>query len=249
MLASSLLRTFFTGDILVFRNSPAPLFLVERKGLEEIFIETPAIHGIEGAEYSWCGKYRMREHVLRWMEERGGIEAWDKVLFLDADSLALRNIDHLLEGDWDIAYHTERGLGINNGQFNAFLTDSECAAHKRDGVNSGTLAVAATHYQEVMEHWERIDRGPVAEGRKRICSDQGSWNRLLIETALRTQAFAAGEVQFPMYLQTRFGDYKKASLVHNLGGDTVDKIRFTFGLYMNTFFCDPSALFFNFLEM
>jgi len=116
-------------------------------------------------------------------------------------------------------------------------------------VNSGTLAVAATRYAEVMEHWERIDRGPTAEGRKRTCSDQGSWNRLLTETALRTKAFAPGEVQFPLYLQTKFGDYKKASLVHNLGGDTVDKIRFTFGLYMNTFFCDPTALFFNFLEI
>ena len=52
-----------------------------------------------------------------------------------------------------------------------------------------------------------------------------------------------------MYLDPRFGDYKSASLVHCLGGDTVDKIRFTFGLYMNTFFCDPSALLLNFLEM
>ena len=34
MLASSLLRTYFGGDIIVFRNSPEPLFRVERKGLE-----------------------------------------------------------------------------------------------------------------------------------------------------------------------------------------------------------------------
>jgi hypothetical protein len=53
MLASSLLRTFFTGDIMVFRNSPAPLFLVERKGLEEVYLETPPLHGQERAE--WAG--------------------------------------------------------------------------------------------------------------------------------------------------------------------------------------------------
>ena len=249
MLASSLLRTGFGGDVLVFRNSEVPLFLVERKGLEEVFIETPDIHGLEGAEYSWCWKYRVRDLVVGWMERNGGVGAWDKVMFLDADSLALRNIDHLLEGDWDIAYHVERGLSINRPQFNALLSEAECAAHDRDGVNSGTLAVAAGHYAEVMGHWQRIDQGPVAEGRGRHCSDQGSWNRLLIETGLLTQAFARGEVQFPLYQQPNFNHYKNAALVHVLGADTVDKIRFTFGLYMNTFFCDPSALFFNFLEM
>lgn len=76
MLSSSLLRTYFTGDILVFRNSESPLFLVERKGLEEVYIDTPEIHGLEGAEYSWCWKYKVREHVLRWMEMNGGVGAW-----------------------------------------------------------------------------------------------------------------------------------------------------------------------------
>lgn len=60
MLASSLLKTFFTGDMVVFRNSPAPLFLVERKGLEEVYIETPDMEGQEGAEEAWCWKYRGR---------------------------------------------------------------------------------------------------------------------------------------------------------------------------------------------
>jgi hypothetical protein len=52
MLASSLSRTFFTGDILIFRNSAAPLFMVERKGLEEIYLETPPLYGQQRAEYS-----------------------------------------------------------------------------------------------------------------------------------------------------------------------------------------------------
>ena len=56
MLASSLVRTFFTGDILVFWNSPAPLFLVEGKGLEEVYLEIPAMSGQAGAERAWCWK-------------------------------------------------------------------------------------------------------------------------------------------------------------------------------------------------
>jgi hypothetical protein len=54
MLVSSLLRTYFTGDIVVFRNSPNPLFLVERKGLEEIYVDTDQLAGMEGAEDAWC---------------------------------------------------------------------------------------------------------------------------------------------------------------------------------------------------
>jgi hypothetical protein len=41
LLCSSLLRQFWSGEIVVFRNFPEPLFPVERKGLEEVFVETP----------------------------------------------------------------------------------------------------------------------------------------------------------------------------------------------------------------
>ena len=36
MLAGSIARTYFGGDFLVFRNSPQPLFLVQREGIEEV---------------------------------------------------------------------------------------------------------------------------------------------------------------------------------------------------------------------
>ena len=93
MLASSLVRTFFNGDIVVFRNSVAPLFMVERKGLEEVYIETEQLTGRERMEEAWCWKYRVAELIEN-------PEQYDKILFLDCDSLALRNVDHLLEGDW-----------------------------------------------------------------------------------------------------------------------------------------------------
>jgi hypothetical protein len=45
MLAASLMRTHFAGDIVIFRNSPTPMFLVERKGLEEVFAQH--LHGLD----------------------------------------------------------------------------------------------------------------------------------------------------------------------------------------------------------
>lgn len=261
MLASSLLRTFFTGDILIFRNSPAPLFLVERKGLEEVFLETPEMYGQSRAEFAWCWKYRVAELIE--------VEQYDKILFVDADSLALRNIDHLLEGDWDIRYQPERDRPANGKSFNAFLTEEEMtAAAAREGANSGTLAVRASLFHEVMAEWQAVDESdPVRESGFR---DQASWNALLqrkgkgfrsqgAETRgaaggnedgkWRVEPFPRGEVQFPGYLDPHYSNYTKAALTHNILPDTKEKIEFTFGLYMRTFFCDPTGLFFSMLEM
>lgn len=249
MLASSLLRTYFDGDIIVFRNSPEPLFRVQRVGLEEFYIPTPEVRGLEGAEYSWCWKYKVREVI--------DASRHDKVLFLDADCLVLRNIDHLLEGPWDIAFQPELALNIDSPQFSCFLTDGEKATLKRPGVNSGTLAVRGAIFQEAMAEWERIDMSEPPQPRG--CSDQGSWNRLLLdhttaglnprEAKWRAVRFERGEVQFPIYLDPKWSDYKHAAIVHCLGGDTRDKLRFMFGLYMGTFFFDDSSTLVNLLEM
>jgi hypothetical protein len=249
MLAASLTRSHFDGDIVIFHNWKEPIFRVLRHGLHEFYLEVPEIHGHDGAAEAWCWKYRVRQ----WLNAA----AYDKVLFLDADCLALRNIDHLLEGDWDIAYQPERERKISCPQFSCFLSDEERDTLKRPGVNSGTLAVRGGIFEDVMAEWERIDEGEPPQGR--VCSDQGSWNRLLLDNALywqgnasprwRARSFERGEVQFPMYLHPKYGDYKDASLVHCLGGDTQDKLKFMFGLYMSTYFWDEASTLTTFLDM
>jgi hypothetical protein len=269
MLASSLVRTFFTGDVIVFRNSPHPLFLVERKGLEEVYLETPPMHGQDGAEEAWCWKYRVAELIEN-------PEQYDKILFVDCDSLALRNIDHLLEGDWDIRYQPERGNPANSRKFNAFLTGEEMVSTaSRTGVNSGTIAVRGSCFHEVMAAWRDIDESdPLRDTGFR---DQASWNALLLRHTREiaqeegrpaplennnmkhgerdapppwvVEPFPLGEVQFPGYLDPHYTSYSRAALTHNILPDTLEKIEFTFGLYMRTFFCDPTGLFFSMLEM
>lgn len=152
MLVSSLLRTYFNGDIVVFRNSEAPLFLVERKGLHEVWLDAPQLTGTAGAEDAWCWKYRVAELL--------DVTGYDKVMFLDADCLALRNVDHLLEGDWDIRFLAEHGTTATGGYYSAFMTDKErAAAAARVGVNSGAFAVRAGIYHDVMKAWRQIDEG------------------------------------------------------------------------------------------
>jgi hypothetical protein len=197
-----------------------------------------------------------------------------RVLFLDADMLALRNIDHLLAGDWDISYVPERGHPLVEDSYSAFWTEEELSDFKfkiqaglpppLTGVNSGTLAVRAEIFHAVMAAWREID-----EGSRKVdlgFRDQASWNALLMRrttkgsfqasafsfqqtpTKWTSQPFPPGEIQFPMYLDPDYHSYTEAALTHNCGGDTLVKIQFTFGLYMRTFFCDPTGLFFSILE-
>src|SRR5690606_17432230 len=231
LLMSSLLKTHFSGELVVFRNTEAPLFHVERKNLTEVRIEVPEIvDPDERARASWCWKYKVRPLI--------DASRYDKILFIDADCLALRNIDHLLEGDWDITCQPERGIPLNSAKFSCFLTDDDLARHgQRDGINSGTLAVRAEHYHDGMAAWEAIDTGTLTGPLR--CRDQAAWNKLLIDTDLRVSQFADGEIQSPLFQHTNYLKYKNAALLHTLGGDLIEKIQFTFGLYASTFYCDP----------
>jgi len=262
MLVSSLLRTFFTGDIVVFRNTENPLFLVERKGLEEVYVETPLIVGREGWDTAMSWKYKVAEML--------DVQGYDKVLFLDSDFLALRNIDHLLAGDWDIAYQVQRGETGDGWMFNGFYDEEEMAvARPHSGVNAGSYAVRAAIFHDVMREWQRIDEGAMVRPESGF-RDQASWNALMmrrtdwleggnekreggrgqdVPATWRAVPFPEKEIQFPMYLDPHYKSYSQAALSHNCGGNTLEKIQFTFGLYMRTFYCDPTGLFFQMLEM
>lgn len=250
LLASSLCRTQFSGDVFIFHNSDAPIFFMDRKGVEEFKIDVSVPNQLSMvAEEAWTWKYRVRNYI--------DAERYDKILFLDADCLVLRNIDHLLEGEWDIAFQRERGLKINSSQFNCFLTDEEREKLPFDGVNSGTLAVRGSIFQKVMQEWERIDTSePVTA---RCCSDQASWNRLLLDAQARRSShgqdawhcvpFESREIQFPMHLDKDFRSYRNAAILHCLGATNVEKMQFMFGTYMGAFFHDFGGTMLNITDM
>ena len=100
-LVLSLLRTRFSGDIVVFKNTREPLFMIPRAGVREVFIETEPPPGEDFWDYAQSWKFRVRHRL--------DVAGYEKVLFLDADCLALRSVDPLLSGDWDLAVYPEPG--------------------------------------------------------------------------------------------------------------------------------------------
>ena len=239
-LVLSLLRTRFSGDIVVFRNSPAPLFMVPRAHVREVFVETEAPDGEQFWDYAQSWKFRVREHL--------DVRGYDKVLFLDADCLALRNINAMLEGEWDLAYYPEPGSRAAMEWFNCFIPDEEAAGLEAEGVNGGILGVRAERYHEVMETWERIHYGPAP--RKKFFTDQAALTRLVMDTGLRKRPLALADVATPMGYDPRPHIYMESNIVHLAGCMTFDlKLRFMFGLYMNTFFLDRQATLLHILDL
>ena len=269
LLCSSLMRGFWGGKLMVFRNFPHPLFPVERKGLDEIFVATPEIADVEDA-VRICMKEALAARFMayQWIERP---EQYEWIVYLDADCLALRDVEHLLAGDADILVQPERGRSLREEMaFNGYLQHlaasgslsgeagtsplpgSSGAAQPRngwlgrDGINAGTFAVRGDKYREVMLEWKRLyESFPAGH---QYFRDQTAFNKLLLETKLRVKPFERGEIMFPFHLDKGFLDYKDAALLHFVGGTGKDKIGLAFGLHMMRTYSEEGGLFLDFLE-
>ena len=277
MLAGSVVRTFFTGDMVMVRNSSQPVFMVQRAGIEECCVETPTLDAAAMADCARAFKAEARHHLP-------AAENYEWVVFLDADCLCLRNIDHLMQEreGVDILFQPEPGRNRREAAFCGYLTEDEmgrekiqnpeskiqigCQPGKPDpdgvpdggtrvpprewGVNSGTWAVRGRCYRAVMEEWARIHATEPVRPAK--CREQGAWNRLIIDAAQhgwRAEAFEPHEIQFPLHLDRDWRLYKDAAIAHCTGATNLEKIEFMFGLYMQRFFYDPACTLLNVVEM
>ena len=85
LLCCSLLRQFWSGEIVVFRNFPEPMFPVERKGLEEVFVETPEVGEGQGTGARCLEaalSYRFRAAEMLDPSRYGSIKKSDLLLML-----------------------------------------------------------------------------------------------------------------------------------------------------------------------
>ncbi len=222
LLVTSLIRTGWHGRIVVFRNHDRPALPEGHADVQEISVAAGP-DTVWHRTVSW--KYRLRDRL-----DLTGI---GKVLFLDCDIIALRDINHLMFGRWDIYTAPEPGR-IVEFPFNGYLTEDEMGdLNGRPGLNAGTIGVRAECYHAVMAEWERLDSlEPVRPSK---CRNQHSWNRLILDTVLPHRDFAADEVQYPFLHRAVYHDYRRAALVHAAGRSPAEKLSLLYGLWAETF--------------
>jgi hypothetical protein len=222
LLASSLVRTGWHGRIVAFHNHARPLLGQPLAGVSEVRLEA-ATNPTWHQTMSW--KYAVRDHL-----DLTGI---GKVLFLDCDVIALRDINHLMAGAWDLYVGAEPGSLVEE-PFNGYLTDLEMATlHERRGLNAGNLGIRASVYHDVMREWERLHQSPAL--RPSHCCDQHAWNRLILDTKLRHRLFADGELQYPFLHGATWTSYRYAALVHAASRAAEEKFARLYGLWMDVF--------------
>ena len=243
MLVSSLLRTRFTGDILVFHNSPLPLYMVAREGVREVNMGVPKKVGPahQFVAYAQSCKHAVARHI--------DAAAYDKVMFIDCDSVVLRNIDHLLDGDWDLAVTIENGSRIQEYGYGGYLKPRERKLMRRPGKNSGTWAVSGRRFREFLRWWRAVESRPCRRGCLR---EQSAFNRVALDWDGVMHPWRKGEIALPLvtgHLQT-YVDFARASIVHAASGAAVDyKLRFIFSIYAGAFLFDSQLAIFNTIEM
>ncbi len=244
LLVSSLLRTRFSGDILVFHNSPAPLFMVAREGVREIVLDVPAtaFAGGDLAGYARSAKHAAAAHI--------DAEHYAKIMFIDCDAIVLRNIDHLLAGDWDFACIAEPGTRIQQIAYSGYLSPKERRSLGRTGVNSGTWAVAGARFHEFIRRWREVESGvPVRIDGFR---EQSAFNRVVLDWEHALRKWPCREVALPLCNSSHatYRDFMRAAVIHAAGGVGVEyKLRFLFSAYAATFLFDSQLTLFNILEM
>jgi hypothetical protein len=241
MLVSSLLRTRFSGDILVFHNSPHPLFMVARKGVREVRLTDVApVDDFRAFSQS-------RKHAVAGQIDPAG---YDKVMFIDCDSLVLRNPDHLLAGDWNLAFYAEMRTRIQDYPYGGYLSPKEEQSLTREGINSGTWAVAAPHLGEFLERWRNVEA--IAPARHSFLREQSAFNRVVLDWKGPVFEWPRREIAMPLCWPNlvRYDDYSRATIVHAAGGGHLDhKLRFLFSAFAGRFLFDPQLALFNILEM
>ncbi len=244
LLVSSLLRTRFTGDIIVFHNSPRPLYMVPRKGFREIRLDLPRA-ARDMRDFAVLAQ-TCKHSVTKWIK---GAE-YDKVMFIDCDCVVLRNIDHFFDDDSDLAIFSEPGTDIQGDSYGGYLTDKEWQRLVRRGINSGTWVVAGHRFDTLLRRW----RTTQARTPTQICGlrEQSAFNRVVLDWDGDIGELPAGEIALPLCNRelSHYRAFTNCAIVHAAGGDDVNhKLRFLFSAFTGAFLFDPQLALFNILEM
>jgi len=120
---SSLLRYFFNGDIAIWRNFFDPVYSVNRSGVFEFEFTTKSAirEDADLADIIQEEKLQIAKSLV------GQTSEYSWVIISDADTLALRNWDHLFdESDVDLLVSRDRNGNMDDGFFAVRSTSFCC---------------------------------------------------------------------------------------------------------------------------
>jgi glycosyltransferase involved in cell wall biosynthesis len=180
----------YSGDVAVVTDRPEAMPDVVRAEarvvrVEESQMRDPA-HGRNDYERYLIG--RLRVHRLL------DVAAYNRVLYVDCDVLAIRDVAPLLDG-LDCFRYSREFQPMSAPMYNACLSDAELAeARWRRGINSGVFAAPGSQLGECLDRWkELLDAHPRGHA-----YDQPALNALVLRGLIRARPLPAFSVGYPV---------------------------------------------------
>jgi hypothetical protein len=218
--------------------------MVAREGVTEITLDVP---GANGNPHHFMGRAQSSKHAVG---EHIDAARYDRIMFIDCDAVVLRNIDDLLEAPSELAVVTEPGRRIQTGPYGGYLSNWERMSFDREGFNSGTWAVAASRFAEMLARWSAIEKSTPPD--RGCLREQSAFNRVVLDWTGEVTVWPDHLIALPFCNShaERYSVCRRAAIVHAAGGGGLDeKLRFLFSVFAGAFLFDPQLVLFNILEM
>jgi hypothetical protein len=228
--ASSLMRSLFSGSLLIFKNYPTPLFKIDRRNVDEEMVSLPIVgksdRAIDGGTAAFI--FQMPKHLKS--------EGRQWVIVSDPAGIALRNIDHLIP--------TEASQPFGPPSVDLYWTKVAEDSNKGRKLlaSPGFWAVRAEHLEMVLERWQ------AARAEAPGLSQEEVWGRVLEELPLSKRPFEKGEVVAPRMSGLDWEEASNAAFVTVAGWPKKEAKRFLQSLYFGTYLGDDSGIILNLLE-
>lgn len=229
---SALLRSLFSGEIVVFHPGEMPLYKVERARVTEVPVGFP-VSGSRGAD-----KRRTSRELLFNLNDQIKPEPRQWVIVADPAGIALRNIDHLIPPDLPGPY------GPPGADF-LWARVHEGGSGPRDEAGPGLWAVRGEFLPMVLERWKEAWE---AEPNAGVGDERRIWSDVVRNLPIRKKAFERGEVLCPAVGAVDWRALCSAAYVSIPDWPEMERWKLLQALYFGTYFGDETGMMVNVLE-
>lgn len=228
-LVSSLLRSLYSGRIVVIRQSGDPLYKVERTAVEELWISRAKIDKVSNS-LATTSKFHFNLSLVCDVEAE--LRQW--VIVANSECVVLRNPDHLIPPDAITSY------GANDIDFYWSETDVNCVAAP------GFWAVRKEHFKLVLDSWHRAWSEALDEG---VPRENEIWNKVVRCLPLRKRRFEKGEVVAPSLNAVDWEAVSNACLVTLSDWPEEEAGKFLQALFFGRYLGDESGMLLRIMDV
>ncbi|QJE96800.1 hypothetical protein [Luteolibacter luteus] len=226
-LVSSLGRSMFSGQVTVIREDSRPLFKIPRRDVDEFtFTPPPPASHTRPEPPANLGRLGLLASMASL-----NLDPRQWVVIMDAASLVLRNIDHLIDPDFP-GPHAPPEVDF----YWAAGTDGQDASR-------GFWAVRGEHLPKVLALWEKLEEA-LPEG----TSESAVWARVVSLLPLRKKRFEGGEVVSPEMSALNWEDVSHSAVVTIPDWPPEEQEQFLQALFFGTYFGDRTGLMLQILD-